>query len=217
LITELFSTFFDSKVSLAQHEIFFFSNKLYFSLIKNKQRFLIKSFSARILAVRNCIDLGVSHTIKSLSSKEKFTIVSLLQQRKDLYKHYNYYVVKNNGISFSSNFFTIYCISFCYLIELSILPFLEAKLDKFFFTFFPYKNKSDVVLTMNDIFLNEASKLWYLKFKILTTLNYTNKLWLLKNFPLENFFLNFCFESKNYFFCKSFYSMIFNYLLKELV
>lgn len=217
MVIELFNIFLDDKVSLIQHEIFLLSEQSNFRLIKNKQRFLAKSFYARILAVRNYGESQISGSLRYLSSKEKFTVVSLLYHRKNLIKHYNFYVIKSKKTSFSYKFYIIYNLSFYNLINLSILPFLETKLDKCFLTFRPYSIRSDIILRMSDFLSNDFDKLWYLKFKIFDILNLTNKLWLLKNFPIEKTFLNFYFEQKFYYFCKSFYSMIFNYLLIGLV
>lgn len=217
MVVELFNIFFDDKVSLIQHEIFLLSEQSNFQLIKNKQRFLTKSFYARILAVRNYEESQVSGSLRYLSSKEKFTVVSLLYHRKNLIKYCNFYVIKSKRTSFSYSFYIIYNLSFYNLINLSILPFLETKLDKCFLTSRPYRIRSDVILRMSDFLLNDFDKLWYLKFKIFDILNFTNKLWLLKNFPIEKTFLNFYFEQKFYSFCKSFYSTIFNYLLTGLV
>lgn len=217
MIIELFSIFFHNNLSLAQHEIFLLSEQSNFRLIKKKQRFLIKSFDARILAVRNCIESRVFSNLKCISSKEKFTLVSLLSHRKDLIKYYNVYVLKSKGTSFSFDFYIMYYVSFGYLLKFSILPFLETKLDKSFFISRSYKIKADLALTLTNILLNDYDKLWYLKFNIFDTLNFTNKLWLLRNFPLERNFLKCFFVQKNHFFYISFYFMIFNYLLTGLV
>lgn len=212
-----FNIFFDDKISLIQHQIFLLSIKLNFRLIKNKQRFLAKSFSARILSVRNYIESDISGNSKKLSSKEKFNIVSLLYYKQHLYKYYNFYVIKSNKTSFSFNFFIIYSSCFCWLVNFSILPFLETLLDKSFFKFRPYKWSSDLVIEMQNVILSGFNKFWYLKVQLFNTLNHTNKFWLLKNFPLGKVFLNFCFERKNSFFCKYFYLIVFNYLLKGLL
>lgn len=217
MIIEFFSIFFDNQVSLIQHEILLLSEQSDFNLIKKKQSFLTKSFYTRILAVRNYTELGSSGSLKYLSSKEKFTIVSLLYHKKDLVKYYNFYVRKNKGTSFSFDFCIIYYASFYYLIKFSFLPFLEMELDESFLLFRPYHIKSDVILTMNNILLNDFNKIWYLKLKIFTTFNFISKLWLLKNFPLEKTFLVSYFQQKSYFFCKSFHLMVFSYLLNGLV
>jgi hypothetical protein len=217
LVIELFSIFFDNRVSLIQHEISLLSERSNFRLIKNRQNFLIKSFYGRLLAVRNYVESQVSGSLRYLSSREKFTVVLLLYQRKDLIKHYNFYVIKSKGTAFTFNFYILYFVSFCNLIKFSILPFLETKFEKPLFTSRPYKIKSDVILKITDILLKDFNRLWYLKFKIPNILNFTNKSWLLRNFPLEKNFLNFYFEQKHYSFCKSFYLMIFNYLLTGLV
>jgi hypothetical protein len=217
LIIELFSIFFDNHVLLIQHQILLLSEESNFSLIKNKQNFLTKSFYARLLAVRNYTELTYSSSLKYLSSKEKFSLVSLLYHKNDLIKYYNFYVIKNKGMSFSFDFCMMYYSSFYYLIKFSFLPFLEMKSDESFLIFRPYNIKSDVILRMNNSLLKNFNKLWYLKLKIITTLNFISKLWLLKNFPLEKTFLIFFFEQKNYIFCKYFYLIIFSYLLTGLV
>lgn len=132
-------------------------------------------------------------------------------------KYYAFYIIKSKGNSFFFDFRTIYYASFCSLIKFSIFPFLEAKLDKSFSMFHPYKIRSDVVLKINDIFINDFNKIWYLKFRVSSNLNSINKLWLFKNFPLGKTFLEFYFVQKNYFFCKSFHLIIFSYLFTGLV
>jgi hypothetical protein len=132
-------------------------------------------------------------------------------------KYYAFYIIKSKGDSFFFDFRTIYYVSFYFLIKFSIFPFLEAKLDKSFFIFHPYKIRSDVILKMNDIFISDSNKIWYLKCGVSSNLNSINKLWLFKNFPLGKTFFDFYFAQKNYFFCKSFHLIVFSYLFTGLV
>lgn len=212
-----FNIFFEDNVSFNQHTIFLLSKESNFCMLKSKQHFLIKSFYARVLALRNFGESDVSANFRLLSSKEKFNIVSFLYHRKNLCKYYDFYVTKNKGTSFSFDFFMIYSFCFLCLFKFSILPFLETKLDKFLFIFRPYKRKLDSVLEVNDIILNDYNKLWFIKVSLSDLLNSISKLWLLRNFPVRKIFLNFYFKQKHLFFCKTFHLIIFNYLLKGLV
>lgn len=202
---------------LTQHKIFLLSKESNFCMVKRKQHFLIKSFCARILALRSFLESDVSNNFRLLSSKEKFNIVSLLYYRKNLCQYYDFYVIKNKGTSFSFDFFLVYSFCFCCLLKTSLLPFLETKLDKFLFMFRPYKRNLDIGLEMNDIVFNDFNKLWFIKVNVFDILNSINKIWLLRNLPIEKIFLNFYFKQKYLFFCKTFYLMIFNFLLKGLV
>lgn len=213
----IFNIFFDDKVSLIQHKIFALSEKFNIHLVKSQQHFLIKSFYARIMAVRDFVQLDMLNNSIMLSSKEKFNIVSFLFYESNFCHYYNFTVTKNKWTSFSFKFFIIYSCCFSFLLRLSILPFLETNLDKSFFALRPYKSSFNNLLEIKDIVLNGSTKLWYLKLKIFHILNSISKLWFIRNFPLNKSFLIFCFAQKKNFLCKSFFFIIFSYLLKGLL
>lgn len=186
-------------------------------MLKNKQRLLVKSFYLRIFSVRNSLDQDFSLKHRSISSGQKFYIAFYLRCRRNFHLYYHFYFVKNNNISFSFNFFLIYKSCFNFLLKIILFPFIQTKIENCLFNYSLQGYEHDIFLDLKFILLKNLKKLYYFKWSIFNVLNSINKIWLLKNFPLDVSFLENFMKLGNHTFNESICLLIFSYIFKGLV
>lgn len=125
--------------------------------------------------------------------------------------------MKNVNISFSFDFFSFYKFCFSLLLKITILPFIEVKLDNFSVYSRFTDDTSDVILRFKSILLRNLVKSWYFNISILTGMNYIANEWLFKNFPIDSKFLKNFLKIGNFVFAHSIFLLIFSYLFNGLV
>ena len=166
-----------------QNKIFLSSKKSDFRLISICQKFLVKSFSAKLKSIRDSFEDDLY-----LTSREKFLFVVSLDLLSFPEYFYSIYVPKKNGLVLFFNIPSFFVVCFENLFDLSFLPFSETKTDKLNFGFRPYRDCSDVFIHMRRIFFYKNKIPSLLKIEISKVLNHANKVWILKNVPLKALF-----------------------------
>jgi hypothetical protein len=166
-----------------QDKISLYSKKSNFRLISIYQKYLLKSFSAKLKSIRDSFDNDLSFT-----SREKFLFVVSLDLLNFPEYFYSIYVPKKNGLAFFFSRPSFFVICFENLFDLSFLPFSEAKTDKLNLGFRPYRDCSDVFVHMKKFLFIKSKISSLFKIKISKNFNYVSKVWILKNVPLKALF-----------------------------
>nr|AKL78997.1 RoaA [Euglena viridis] len=162
-----------------------------------------------------------------LSSQDKLHIVLNLKYIRFSDKKTPLFFMKNNGLSLFYKNFSLYDNSFQALISLACLPITEFTVDRSVYGFRPYRDCSDLLMSIKSFFLKHKRKdFWCLDVKVFCSFNYLNKFWIIKNFPLEKKVLNSWFTRKSTISINSCVlglnnieldSILFNYLFNGLV
>nr|YP_010700286.1 putative group II intron reverse transcriptase/maturase RoaA [Euglena undulata]WCH63430.1 putative group II intron reverse transcriptase/maturase RoaA [Euglena undulata] len=160
-----------------------YSKKSNFRLISIYQKYLLKSFSAKLKSIRDSFDNDLSFT-----SREKFLFVVSLDLLNFPEYFYSIYVPKKNGLAFFFSRPNFFVICFENLFDLSFLPFSEAKTDKLNLGFRPYRDCSDVFVHMKKFLFIKGKISSLFKIEISKNFNYVSKVWILKNVPLKALF-----------------------------
>lgn len=182
----------DDNVSLLQSRIFLSSNQSNFRLTSVRQKLLIKSFCAKLKIIRDTLESDFINNFDKyffVSYREKLVFAILLDFLNFPEYFYSVYIPKKNGLSFYFNLPNFFIICFENLFDLSFLPFVETKSDKFSYGFRPYRDCSDIFVQIKKSFFKGKAIFPLSGFEISTFLKDDNKLWILKNIPLKTAFL----------------------------
>lgn len=149
-------------------------------MISNRQKYLLKSFSAKLKSIRDSFSGDLF-----ISSRERFLLAFTLDFLNLPEYFYSVYVPKRNGLVFFFNLPSFFFVCFENLFDLSFLPFVETKTDKFSFGFRPYRDCSDVFVQLKKSILKKNRVFLLSKINISNFFSDTNKCWILKNIPLK--------------------------------
>lgn len=210
-----------SKISL------FTSQFSYIHLYFSQQR-LICSLYSRLMSVRDTLlSTRFSFFSNKFTSEEKLRI-SLNLKFGNLYSYPDfYYTRKKTEFIKLTQTFNIYCFSFSCLLNLSLLPFVDIKSDKFTFLFRPYYCFDDFFIYIKNLFLKSNSSFCFMKISFSSSFSFSSNGKFTKNLPFLNKCIEVYLKNSNFFtsydqksllfFKKNIRYTIFNYLFFGLL
>nr|AEW12923.3 RoaA [Colacium vesiculosum] len=219
----IFNNHFESRLNYLNYKLFLISEKNNLRLILILQKIAGNNLSSRLKSVQTIFcknnNFLNSKDLFPISSKDKIFIALNLNLRFVFYNFDIFFFLKKNGLSFSFKLPFIYHKCFLMLCNFTVLPVIEAKLDRFSYGFRPFRNSKDCFLEIVNFISKKQSFSCILKANI--SFSNFNINWLTKYFPFNKNLLNFIFKdvNENFQINKNmiFFSTLFNFLLNELV
>lgn len=202
-----------------------------FRLIRIFQKTLTNSLLTRLLAVRYIFDsYKLIPDLTFVSSKDKFYLALNLKYSRYFKNANSLYFLKKRGFSLFFRSLDIYESCFRCLWNIACLPFVETLSDRFSYAFRPYRNSSDILNQIKNIFKSKKKEdLHSLNIQLSFSWNLKNKIWALQNFPLERKILLSWFNSdkflrnnstferfNNFLYTNNSSFILFNYLINGL-
>jgi hypothetical protein len=188
----------------------------------------MSSFSSRLISVRDVLITSEFSTFyNEFNSQEKLRISFNLNPLNFLFYPEFYYLKKKDGFVKVTQSFSLYFFSFSCLLNLSLLPFVENKSDKFTFFFKSFYYYDDFFAYVKSLFLMNKEYNCYMKVPISSSFNFVYGEKFKKDWPFLKLCINSLMQNQSFFtlsnetklfnYNKNIKYTIFNYIFNGLV